>query len=94
MFRSHQTILRELSCLVVKLLRADYFCTSLVMQQHACNNKVCLKPFKFTSATLFRILLQKVGFLIYKSGILHGYKMKIGLSLFNYQDVARSNKHK
>ena len=35
MFRSHQTILRELSCLVVKILRAAYFCTSLVMQQHA-----------------------------------------------------------
>jgi len=35
MFRSYQTILRELSCVVVKLLRADYFCTSLVMKQHA-----------------------------------------------------------
>ena len=31
MFRSYQTILRELSYLVVKLLRAAYFCTSLVM---------------------------------------------------------------
>jgi len=29
MFRSYQTILSELSCLVVKLLRAAYFCTSL-----------------------------------------------------------------
>ena len=35
MFRSYQTILRELWCLVVKLLRAAYFCTSLVMWQHA-----------------------------------------------------------
>ena len=43
MFQSYQTILRELSCLVVKLLRAAYFCTSLVMLQRACNYKVCLK---------------------------------------------------
>ena len=42
MFRSYQTILREL-CLVVKLLRAAYFCTSLVMWEHDCNYKVCLK---------------------------------------------------
>ena len=35
MFRSYQTIFRELSCLVVKLLGAAYFCTLLVIYQHA-----------------------------------------------------------
>ena len=44
MFRSYQTILGELSCLVVKLLRADYFCPSLVMQQHAFRIRLCV-PF-------------------------------------------------
>ena len=35
MFRSYQTILRELLCLVFKLLEAAYICAPLVMQQHA-----------------------------------------------------------
>ena len=35
MFRSYQTILREMSCLVVKLLKVARFCAPLVMQQHA-----------------------------------------------------------
>jgi len=35
MFRSYQTILRELSCLVFKLLEAAYICAPLVMWQHA-----------------------------------------------------------
>ena len=35
MFRCYQTILRELSCLVFKLLEAAYICAPLVMWQHA-----------------------------------------------------------
>jgi len=41
MFRSYQTILRELLCLVVKLCRAAYLCTSLVMWQHAFSSGLC-----------------------------------------------------
>jgi len=40
MFRSYQTILRELSYLVVELLRADYFCTSLVMYDVSVNRHI------------------------------------------------------
>jgi len=41
MFRSYQTILRELSCLVVKLLIAAYFlprwlCSSMHLDQVMC----------------------------------------------------------
>jgi len=40
MFRSYQTIFRELLCLVVKLLGAAYFCTTMkgahnLIQMHA-----------------------------------------------------------